>query len=50
MAPTTCDPASLKAQVLVMSPVSEAVQFKENSLEEGLIERHKGTEGQGAFG
>jgi hypothetical protein len=33
-----------------MSPVSEGVQFKENALEEGLNERHKGTEGQGDVG
>jgi hypothetical protein len=50
MALTTCDPASLKAQVLIMSPVSEGIQLKENSPDEGLNERHKGTEGQGGVG
>jgi hypothetical protein len=33
-----------------MSPVSEGIQFKENSPEKRLNERHKGTEGQGSFG
>jgi hypothetical protein len=33
-----------------MSPVSEGIQFKENSLEEGLNERHKGTEDWGMLG
>jgi hypothetical protein len=47
MALTTCDTAGLKAQVLIMSAVSEGSQFKENSLEGGLNERHKGIEGQG---
>jgi hypothetical protein len=33
-----------------MSPVSEDIQFKENLPEEGLNERHKGTEGRGLLG
>jgi hypothetical protein len=33
-----------------MSPDSEDVQFKVNSLEEGLNGRHKDTEGQGIIG
>jgi hypothetical protein len=33
-----------------MSPVSEGIQFKENSPDEGLSERHKGTEGRGVLG
>jgi hypothetical protein len=32
-----------------MSPVSEGIQFKENLPEEGLNERHKGSEGQGVL-
>jgi hypothetical protein len=35
----------LKAQILIMSPVSEGIQLKESSPEEGLKERHEGTEG-----
>jgi hypothetical protein len=50
MALTTRDPASLKAQVLIMSPVSEGIQFKENLPEEGLNERQKCTEGQEGVG
>jgi hypothetical protein len=33
---TTCDSAGLQAQELIVSPVSESVQFKESSLEEEL--------------
>jgi hypothetical protein len=33
-----------------MSPVSEGIQFKENSPDEGLSERHKGTEGRVVLG
>jgi hypothetical protein len=36
MALTTCDYASLKAQVLTISSVSEGIQFKEN-LPEGSM-------------
>jgi hypothetical protein len=32
----------------MMPPVGEGVQLKETSLEEGLHERQKGTEGRGA--
>jgi hypothetical protein len=47
---TTYDPVSLKAQVFIRSPVSEGIQFKENSPEEGLNERQKGPESQGGIG
>jgi hypothetical protein len=47
MDPTTFDPASLKAQVLIMSPVSEGIQFQKNSPEEGF---KRGTEGQEGVG
>jgi hypothetical protein len=50
MALITCSSAGLKTQVLIMSPDSEDVQFKVNSLEEGLNGRHKDTEGQGIIG
>jgi hypothetical protein len=43
MASTTCDSVSLKTQILIMSTVSEGVQVKECSLEEGLNVRHEGT-------
>jgi hypothetical protein len=36
MAPTTCDPDSLKAQVFIMSIITEGIQLKENLPEEGL--------------